>query len=116
AVPVAKAAREPAPVLTALPAYSFRDKLGELSGSMALATLFAGLGTGLWVALSGMRKPTDIGSLFFLTVAASWAILVPAKSWTGRRGDGWARRVIMALFGAAVGIGGAWVGGPVGGA
>src|SRR5262245_2505495 len=83
AAAVAKAVPQPAPVLTALPAYTFRDKLGELSGSMALATLFAGLGTGLWAALSGMRKPTDIGSLFFLTVAASWAILVPAKSWTG---------------------------------
>src|SRR5205807_2604113 len=48
AIPVAKAAvAEQAPVLTALPAYSFRDKLGELSGSMALTALFAGLAVAL---------------------------------------------------------------------
>src|SRR5262249_32724795 len=44
AVPVAKAApAAAAPILTALPAYTLRDKLGELSGSLALTAVFSGL-------------------------------------------------------------------------
>src|SRR5262249_29709343 len=113
-VAVAKASPEPAPVLTALPAYTVRDKIGELSGSMALTALFAGLATALWAALSRMRDFGDIGTLFFLTVATCWAILVPAKFWTSRRGDSWARRIVMMLFGVAVGIGALWVDGKVG--
>jgi hypothetical protein len=114
AVAVVKGVPEPVPVLTALPAYSFRDKLAELSGSLALTALFAGLGTALWAALGRMREFSDIGTLFFLTVATCWAILVPAKFWTGRRGDGWARRITMMLFGAIVGISGLWLDGLVG--
>jgi hypothetical protein len=111
---VAKAVPQPAPVLTALPAYTFRDKLGELSGSMALTTLFAGLAALLWAALSHMREPSQIGTIFFLTVGTCWAILIPAKFWANRRGDSWVRRIVMMLFGAAVGIGALWLDGRIG--
>jgi hypothetical protein len=116
AVPAAKAAAEAVPVLTALPAFTFRDKVGELSGSMALTTLFAGLATFLWWKLSnvGPEKTHEIASLFFLTVAACWAILIPSKFWANRRGDNWARRIVMLVFGALVGISALWLDGRVG--
>jgi hypothetical protein len=103
------AGRKPEPVLTALPAVSLREQVMELCGSMALAVLFAGLGTALWVALVQRGHWSELSTLFFLAVAASWVILVPAKFWTDRRGDSWTRRVIMMLLGGAVGLGALWL-------
>ena len=67
-------------VLTALPAVTFRQQLLELSWSMVLTVIFAGLATALWGALradpnaSHAENLTQLSSLFFLTIAASWAI------------------------------------------
>jgi hypothetical protein len=117
AVPVAKAAPAPAPILTALPAYTFRDKIGELSGSLALTAVFSGLATMLFAALSQVLSHSinlnEAGLLFFLSVATCWAVLIPAKFWTARRGDSWARRVVMMLLGVAVGIGALWLDGRI---
>jgi hypothetical protein len=113
-IPVAKAADPQAPVLTALPAFTIRDKVGELSGSMALTAVFAGLSTALFAALGRRSEFSEIGSLFFLTVATCWAILIPAKFWTIRRGDSWARRIFMMLLGAGVGMAALWLDGRIG--
>jgi hypothetical protein len=114
AIPVAKKpeAVPAAPVLNALPAYSLRDKVGELSGSMALTALFAGLAALLWARLSDLHG-VEVGTLFFLMVGTCWAILVPAKFWTSRRGDSWTRRIVMMVFGAGVGLGALWLEGKV---
>src|SRR5262249_18540288 len=114
ATPVAQAEAIQAPVLTALPAYTLRDKIGELSGSLALTAVFAGLATVLWAALSRMRDTSEVLTLFYLTLATCWAILVPAKFWTARRGESWARRVVMMLMGAGVGVGALWLDGQIG--
>jgi eukaryotic-like serine/threonine-protein kinase len=95
--------------LPVLPAVSLRGQIAELSGSMAMSVIFAALGTTLVAALGRMRELTDIGLTFFLTVAACWAILVPAKFWTDRRGDSWSRRVVMMLLGAALGLSALWL-------
>lgn len=118
ALPVAKAAPAPAaPILTALPAYTLRDKLGELSGSLALTAVFSGLATMLFAALSQVFSHSinlnEAGLLFFLSVATSWAVLIPAKFWTMRRGDSWARRVFMMLLGVVVGICALWLDGQI---
>jgi hypothetical protein len=54
---------------------------------------------------------TRLTTLFFLTIAASWAILIPAKFWTERRGDSWARRFIMLGLGGVVGLLACWLDG-----
>jgi hypothetical protein len=113
-VPRVLGAKPPEPVLTALPAVSLREQIMELCGSMALTVLFAALATALWGALALDKTPTAAGltrlsGLFFLTVAASWAILVPAKFWTERRGDSWARRVVMMVLGGLVGLVALWL-------
>ena len=99
---------------TALPAVSRRAQLMELCGSMLLAVLFTGLGSILWTAII-RPKPGDVmlemGRVFFPTVAACWAILLPSKFWTERRGDSWLRRFALLLVGGLVGLGCWWMDG-----
>ncbi len=111
--PPPKPAKPQEPILTALPAVTLRGQLLELSSSMALAVLFSALATTLWTAVSQghVRNLSDLGTVFYMTVAASWAILVPGKFWTDRRGDSWSRRVILMVLGALVGVGACWVDG-----
>src|SRR5262249_57338445 len=80
---------------TVLPVPTVRGQLAELSGSMVLAAAFAFLGTALWWLVSGMHSTIDAGTgtVFFLTVAACWAVLVPGKVWAYQRGDSWRRRL-----------------------
>jgi hypothetical protein len=111
-VPVAKAVPLPTvrePLLTALPALTMRGRIAELSGSLALTALFGGLATALWAALGSLRDATEIGPLFFLTLAVSWSILLPAKIWTEKKGDSWARRLLMMVLGVGVGICALWL-------
>ena len=110
----ARSPRQPEAVLTALPAVSRRAQLMELCGSMLLAVLFTGLGSILWTAI---RQPKaddlflEMGRVFFPTVAACWAILIPSKFWTERRGDSWLRRFALLFVGGLVGLGGWWMDG-----
>ena len=46
-----------------------------------------------------MKNLSDVGTIFFLTVAASWAVLVPAKLWAYHKGDSWRRRLVMMFLG-----------------
>src|SRR5207253_2482162 len=48
---------------------------------------------------------------YFLTVATCWAVLVPAKVWNNRRGDSWARRIVMMGLGVGVGLAAVWLDG-----
>jgi hypothetical protein len=93
------------PVLTVLPVVSTTTQVSELCGSMALTTVFAALGVTLWAAMTRERDVYDLGSVFFLTVATSWAVLVPGKVWAGQRGDSWGRRIIMMGLGVVIGLG-----------
>jgi hypothetical protein len=130
AVPVAVARAAPPPVVTvpppkpkpvappvqvpaALPAVTFRGQVAELSGSLAFSAVLALMGTTLWAGLghaAGYTHPlTELGSIFFLTVAACWAVLVPAKVWVQHRGDSWARRLLMMFLGVMVGLTALWL-------
>ncbi len=105
------------PIPSVLPAPTARGRIGELSGSLALAAVFALLGVTLWAALGQATNftpvpsdlPSDIGWIFFLTVASSWAVLVPAKLWGGKRGDSWGRRLVMMFLGVIVGLAALWL-------
>jgi eukaryotic-like serine/threonine-protein kinase len=108
-VPAARKPEVKDPVLTALPGVSGRGLLGELCGSMVLAVIFAAVGVALWATVRQVQHVNTISSIFFLTVAASWAVMIPAKLWTERRGDAWSRRVVMLVLGAGVGMLALWL-------
>jgi hypothetical protein len=100
-----------APIMTALPATTFRGNLLELCGSMSASVLFAGIATMLVAAVGGTRDGGVLGTLFFLTTACSWAVLVPGKFFTEKRGDPWMRRIGMMFVGGLVGVVALWLSG-----
>jgi hypothetical protein len=99
------------PIMTALPATTLRGQLLELCGSMSFAVLFGAIATTLWAAIGGTREIATLGPLFFLTVATSWAVLVPGKFFTERRGDVWTRRIVMMVLGGVIGVLALWLNG-----
>src|SRR5712692_2367938 len=112
------------PVLTALPVVSPRQQVAELCGSLALAPVVAAFFSTLWMSVSSLTAKgnvpgnvpasavdTEIGFCFFLTVAICWAVLVPAKLWSGRKGDSGLRRGVMTVMGVMVGLAALWMGG-----
>ncbi len=114
------------PVLTALPVISPRQQLAELCGSMALAPVVGAFFSTLWMSVSSITAKgsmpgngavttvdTEIGFCFFLTVAICWAVLVPAKLWSGRKGDSGMRRGVMTIMGVLVGLVALWIGGRI---
>jgi len=117
ASPSPKPRAKPEPVLSVLPAVSLRGHIAELCGSLALTALFAAVATTVLAALSQRTDLTDVANReevlngFFLTVAASWAVLIPAKFWSGQRGDSWVRRIVMMVLGLGVGVLALWLDG-----
>ncbi len=114
------------PVLTALPVISPRQQVAELCGSMALAPVVGAFFSTLWMSVSSITAKgsmpgngavttvdTEIGFCFFLTVAICWAVLVPAKLWSGRKGDSGMRRGVMTIMGVLVGLVALWIGGRI---
>jgi len=112
---VAKPARPhaevPDNIPNVLPATTPRSQAAELSGSMALAALLAILLATLYAALGNVDSWYEIGTLFFLTVAICWGVLVPAKLWDGKPGDSASRRITMLVMGLGVGFSALWLNG-----
>lgn len=90
---------------------SLRGQIGELAGSMAIAAILALLATVLSAAVLGNARLGLLGSLFFTTVLVCWSVLIPAKFWTNKSGDGWGRRLVMMNFGALIGLVTMWLNG-----
>ncbi len=92
------------PVLDALPVNTPpTSRMGELCGSMVLAGILTALTTTLWAAVTRPHSWTDMGTLFFLTMGSSWAVLLGGKFWRTRVRDSWGRRLVMLGMGVAVG-------------
>jgi hypothetical protein len=78
---------------------------------MAMAAVLAGVFSILLTAVVLSNNLTEIGVCFFLTVASSWAVLVPSKLWPARDSDSWARRGVMLVCGLLVGLLALWLDG-----
>lgn len=91
--------------------HTARGTIGELSGSMAMSAILALLSTMLWAAIS-REDLRWLGTTYFLTVAVTWAVLIPAKFWNLRSYDEvWGRRLVLAVVGAVLGIFALWLDG-----
>jgi hypothetical protein len=90
---------------------TIRGQVAELFASMLMAVLFAFVGTTLWATLTQIHAGDILRMVFFLTVASSWAVLIPSKFWSGQRGDPWRRRVVLLVFGSLVGVMALWLDG-----
>lgn len=97
------------PILNVLPAVSFRGQVGELCGALALSAVLSALFMTIWARIGGVHDLTEIGSSFFLTVAACWAVLIPSKFWTDRYGDSGLRRTVMMVLGVGIGMTAVWL-------
>lgn len=83
----------------------------ELSGSLLLAVLLAGVFSFGWVFVSERGDPLAWATTFYLTVLCSGAVLVPAKFWTGQRDESKHRRLTMMCLGLAIGFTAMWLSG-----
>jgi hypothetical protein len=100
---------EPAPAPPQPPARRFADLCAMLVWSVALSAVFAGAWT-LFVRKADWAALTET---FFLTTAASWAVILPSRLWGGVKTleDAWTRRLVMLCLGFGVGVLGLWLAG-----
>ena len=82
--PVAAACADPLPEVLPV-TVSTRVWLAELSGSMAMSALVALLLCIVWAAVLRTNNLNKLAPYFFLTLACSWAVMVPAKMWINAR-------------------------------
>src|SRR5262249_6543084 len=82
---------EPPPVVP----FTLRDKVAELSGSLAMSAILAAVCTTIITALFLNDDKIATGSLFFLTVAVCWSILIPGQLWTSKPANEWMRRLVL---------------------
>jgi hypothetical protein len=108
--PAQPAPRPPLNIPTVLPVPSLAGQIAELCGSLVMSVILAAMATLLWTAISQGSLPwSNVGQEFFLTVAACWAVLIPAKFWTNHRGDAWVRRLAMMVLGIGIGFTSVWL-------
>jgi hypothetical protein len=94
---------------TVLPAVTVRGQMAELCWSLALAAALGALLATLWAVLNNMKELPEVANAYFLTIATCWTVLVPAKWWSGRRGDAAVRRGTMMALGLGVGLLALWL-------
>ena len=97
------------PVVPAMPVKPARERLGDLLGSMVFAALIVSLVSVLaTVMLDGVGGDHFAVARFAWTAlvgtVGTWAILIPAKFWEGRKGDPTMRRFVLLLSGLIVGL------------
>src|SRR5262249_3328512 len=73
------------------------------------SAIFAAMTTALLAALRFTESWNAIGTLFFMTVAVCWAVLIPSKFWAGKPGDEGMRRIVLIFSGALVGLLALWL-------
>jgi eukaryotic-like serine/threonine-protein kinase len=108
---------------------SLRQRLSQLSSSMALAVLYSAAATGivgflgslipagaisnLVPALGGpahsLADPARVGLFGLTTLLGAWAVIVPTKLWEGIGTENTSRRIVSTALGAAVGACAFWL-------
>jgi len=90
---------------------SGRAKLAEWTGALVSSAVLAVLATLLWGVLDRGREFAEFGAAAYLTLLGSWMVLTMGKFWEQKRGNSWARRLVMLVGGVGMGLAAAWLGG-----
>jgi hypothetical protein len=87
-----------------------RERLAELARSLVISALTAAAVCLAMVLIESYRtntanmpRPEQFAWLLGVSIAGSWAVLVPSKFWEGVRGDAVLRRFLMMVIGMGVG-------------
>jgi len=94
-------------VAASLLAKSPRRRLTELLGSAVIGALVAAVMCLVVCILNGFHndlpRPEQCAWLLLVSIAGTWAILIPSKFWEGTEGEPFLRRFIMMVIGLALG-------------
>jgi len=90
---------------------SGRAKLAEWTGALVSSAVLAVLATLLWGVLDRGREFAEFGAAAYLTLLGSWMVLTMGKFWEQKRGNSWARRLVLLVGGVGMGLAAAWLGG-----
>ena len=108
----ARGVQVPRPVaIRDLPPKPGRTRLMEASSAMLLTIVLAAIAAVLAAGAMGLTKWEECALLAATTLAGCWAVIIPGKMWEGRVGDHVLRRLMMAVLGLAVGMGGVYLDG-----
>jgi len=84
-----------------------RERVAELVGSLLGSALVSIVLTVVMMILLGLQgpgpRPEQGAWLLLVSLAGSWAVLLPSKLWEGRDGDPWLRRFTLMVIGLGVG-------------
>jgi hypothetical protein len=76
----------------------------ELTGSLLAASIIAILlSAGMAMLMRGNTGPEQFTWLVIVSIAGSWAVLIPSKLWEGTQGEPLLRRLVMLVAGLLVG-------------
>ncbi len=78
-------------------------KVFELSQTLLKSAVLALLLSVLWSAVLGVTTLPIVGEYFFVSLAATWAVLIPASLWTKRVSESMGRRICLMALGLLVG-------------
>lgn len=117
ATPAGKPSEQDYPMaIPVTPSMVFQQRSSELSGTLLWSVIAAAILAVTWVLLfgrgEGAERYANLGPLFFLTIAASWSVMIPSKLWApGAGDDSWTRRLMHMALGFGVGILALWLDG-----
>jgi hypothetical protein len=91
---------------------SMRERWSELTGMLLWSVVFSGLLAAGWSILFGRGELSPLLRMFYLTLAGSWAVLIPSKLSPPTPGeDSWSRRLVLMALGFGVGVFALWLDG-----
>ena len=87
------------------PPPSASHRYGEMCGMLVWSVLLSALFASAWTLFVRHANWAALADTFFLTTAASWAVIVPSRLWTGVKTleDSWSRRLVLMCCGFGVG-------------
>ncbi len=110
-VPATPPAPEMIPSVVLVPG-TMRERWSELTGMLLWAVVFSGLLAAGWTILFARGELAPLLRTFYLTLAGSWAVLIPSKLWPPTPAeDSWSRRLVLMALGFGVGLFALWLDG-----